>query len=111
MPCRLLQALDQLLSKLSHVFVPSFRRSTFQDRHQLSNGLLFFRREVLLTRLRVDHQQIERAVATVVKVNHPRAAAFAASGPRPSDLPPSSGRLKVSSSDVIRKGLRSAVSK
>jgi hypothetical protein len=42
--------------------VPFFvRHSTFQDRRQLPNGLLFFRREILLTRLRVDHQQIERA--------------------------------------------------
>jgi hypothetical protein len=38
----------------------SARHSTFQDRCQLPNGLLFFRREVFLTRLGVDHQQVER---------------------------------------------------
>jgi hypothetical protein len=69
------------------------RHSTFQDRRQLSNRFLFFRREILLTRLGVDHQQIERAGGAVVKVNYPlkvnypRAAALAAAGPRPSDLP------------------------
>src|SRR5260370_15828522 len=65
---------------------PFARHSSLQDRRQLSNDLLFFRREVLLTRLHVDHQQIERAGATMIKVDHPCAAAFAASGPRPSDL-------------------------
>jgi hypothetical protein len=64
------------------LFLP-FRHSTVQDRGQLSSGLLFFRREVLLARLRVDHQQIERVVAAMVKVDNASAAAFTASGAAP----------------------------
>jgi hypothetical protein len=47
MPCRLLHALNQFFAKLTHVRVLAFApRSAFRNRRQLSNGLLFFRRQV-----------------------------------------------------------------
>ena len=78
---------------------------------QLSNDLLFFRREVLLTHLRVDHQQVQRTVAAMIKVDQPRTATFPASGPHPSDLPhpgrfPGSGRLGKIARDKVDEAFR-----
>ena len=76
---RLAKAGDQLFCKLAHDIEPF--SLAFQNADQLAHRALLVRRQIVLPRLGVDHQQVERPVRIVIEIDHARAAALTASRP------------------------------
>jgi hypothetical protein len=70
-----------IVSFLSFILV-----STFEHRRQFPHGLLLIGRQILSVRLRLDHQQIERAVDVMIEINHSSPATLAGSGSGPADF-------------------------